>query len=139
MSLLRFQDKIYLQRSDTWFLWESAWGMFRPIEALQWDGKQFVLQDAAFCSDPMDELFGFGSLKMKEVCELLTDMYEPKLDTARAVPSLCIGPPTWVRDRQVSLTACAPRTVESWKRMCNGRARTCRSLAVRQRFTKRKL
>ena len=137
MSLLRFQDKTYLQRSDVWFLWESAWGMFRPITALQWDGTQFVVNDTAFCADPTDPLFGFGSDKMKEVCTILTDQYEPQLEKARNVASICIGPPSWVRDRQVSLTACAPQTTESWKRLCNGRSKTCKRVQVRQRFTRR--
>lgn len=139
MSLLSFQDKIYLQRSDTWFLWEAAWGMFRPITSLQWDGAQFVMDDKAFCSDPTEELFGFGSDKMKEVCTILTDLYEPQLEKARIVPSICIGPPSWLRDRQVSLTPCAPQTTESWKKMCNGRAKTCKRARVRQRLTRRNL
>ena len=139
MSLVSFQGDTYLQRGEHWFLWESAWGMFRPITALQWDGIQFRKNDKPYCLDPLDELFGFGTMKMKEACTLLTDMYESKLESALPVASLCIGPATWIRDRQVSLTPCAPSDLASWKRLCSGRAKTCKQSVPRQRFTKRNL
>ena len=137
MSLVSFQGNVYLQRSTHWFVWESAWSMFRPIDALQWDGTRFVTDDKAYCADPTDELFGFGSEKMKEACSILTEAYDGKRSEAAAVSSLCIGEGTWLRDRQVSLTPCAPRDVPSWKRLCGGRSATCKQHLARQRFTKR--
>lgn len=137
MSLVSFQGTTYLQRSGHWFAWESAWGTFRPIDALQWDGARFITDDRAYCGDPTNDLFGFGSEAMKEACAILTDTYESKLDGAAPVSSLCIGEGTWVRDRQVSLTPCAPTDVASWKRMCGNRTSTCKQRLVRRQCTKR--
>jgi hypothetical protein len=87
---------------------------------------------------PLDSLYGYGSDAMKKVCEALTAQYAPQLDKAVAVQTPEIGPLLWFRDRRISLTACAPRDIASWKRMHRGRPRTCRHVVLKNKFTRRR-
>jgi hypothetical protein len=138
MSVVRFRDQVFLQKNSHWFLWEPAWGMFRPIDALQWDGSSFTVDDTAYCSDPMSELYGFKTVEMRNVCSKLTELFESVVEDAPSVDSICIGPSTWFRDRQVAMTPCASKDFASWKKLCNGKSKTCRNI-VRNKFTKRNL
>lgn len=136
MSLVTFQDRTFLDYKGRWFLWEASWESFRPIDAVQWDGTSFVIQDRLYCTDPMDELYGYGSTQMKELCSHLKPLRERK---SLAVETPVIGEPEWFRDRQVAVHPCAPRDKESWKRMCRGRVHTCRRAVARNKFTRRNL
>lgn len=140
MEFIRFQDKIFLQKGSQWFLWESAWDMFRPICAVAWDGSRFTIDDEIYCKDLFDEYYGFGSPEMYRICEKLTDEFEQKLDEAKPVHNICIGRnPEWFRDSPQVLTVCAPRTIESWKAKANsiGKRRTLKNCS-RHTFTKRR-
>lgn len=137
MSVVRFRDDVFLDYKGNWFLWEPSWEKFRPIDAVQWDGSTFQIVDTQYCSDPMDEWYGYGSEKMKELCDALEPFYykgEPK-----QVESLAIGNSEWFRDRLMALSPCAPRDKESWKRMCHGRTRTCRRPPRVQKLTRRSI
>lgn len=124
MSLVRFQDKIYLSYKKHWFLWEPAWERFRPVHSVSWNGNSFVVDDREYCSDPTDELYGYGSSQMKQACDALTKMYSSQ--TLQNVHTPEIGALEWFYDRRVSLTPCCPRTKESWKRMVRGKYKTLR-------------
>ena len=134
MSVYQFRDSTFLLYKSLWFVWESAWDGYRPVDALRWNGTRFEVDDARYTSDPTDSLYGYGSESMQKVCEHLSDTYPQSL--AKPVRHLTVGPPEWFRDRMVSLTTCAPRDTASWKKMCQGRHRTCRR-GPRNRFTKR--
>lgn len=141
MSLTRFQDNVFLEYKTNHFVWEPAWETFRPIQSVDWTGSRFVLVDDAYCSDPTDELYGFGSPQMKQVCDLLRDKYATAVSSATPIKSPRIGNVVWFGDRYVSLSPCAPKTSASWKKMCQGKLRTRRHVpsTTRNKFTKRKL
>ena len=126
MSLVQYQDTTFLKYKTLWFVWESAWSMFRPIQSFAWNGTTFVIDDYPFRKTPLDPLYGFGSPAMKEVCEKLTEIFEPKLSEATKIETPEIGPLLWFRDRRVSTTPCCPKDTQSWKRLVNGHGRTCR-------------
>jgi hypothetical protein len=136
MSVVQFQDATFLDYKGNWFIWEPSWEQFRPIQAVQWDGTSFRIRDEMFCTDPSDSLYGYGTEKMKQVCEALQPYYKPN---APIVPTLVVGTPEWFRDRMVSLSPCAPRDKDSWKRMCRGRLRTCRHPPRVQKLTRRSI
>ena len=69
MSLFEYGDALFLEAHNLWFVWESAWESFRPVTSVYWDGYTFVLDDRAFCADPSDELYGYGTPAMKELCQ----------------------------------------------------------------------
>jgi hypothetical protein len=131
--LYEFQDKVYLEYKQWWFVWESAWEGFRPIEGVMWTGTAFQIQDLSFCSDPTSELYGYGSEKMRELCMLLSDIQTT--DTIK-VSTLPFGT-EWFRDRFVAFTLCAPRDVKSWKRMVKNKPRTCRKEPRGKKLTRR--
>ena len=133
IMLYEFRDKIFLEYKKYWFVWESAWESFRPIQGIVWDGDTFQIQDELYCSDPTSELYGYGFEKMKELCELLQDHSN---QTPTKVSSLPIGT-QWFRDRFVSLTPCAPTDVLSWKRMVQNKPRTCRQIPRGKKLTRR--
>jgi hypothetical protein len=137
MSLVIFQDKTFLGYKQTWFVWEPAWESFRPIRSVSWTGTRFQIDERGYCDDPVSELYGYASPQMKQVCETLTETYGPKVGTATPISTPEIGPMTWFFDRRVSLSPCADRDKESWKRMCRGRKRTCRR-GNAEKFTRRK-
>lgn len=136
--LVRFHDTVYLHIKSRWFVWESAWSMFRPIDGLAWDGAKYIMNDTAYCSDPTSKYYGFGSEPMYTLCYHLTHEYSEKVADAPTVPSLTIGPSTWFFDRTMSLTPCAPTDKSSWRRAINGKRKTLRVL-TRKTFTKRNL
>ena len=131
--LYDFNDQLILEHKGWWFLWETAWDSFRPIDDLQWDGTHFVYNDREYCADPSDPFYGYGSQVMKDLCELLGDS---RHDLPEEVDCLRIGSPEWFMDRPVALTACAPRDRASWKRMAGDAYRTCRRSRGRK-FTRR--
>lgn len=108
--------------------------MYRPIDGLRWTGTDLKLDDRAYCTDPMDDLYGFGTHRMYNHCFNLSQSFGD-IENAKPVPFLTIGTPEWFRDRPIALTPCAPRDIESWKRM-NLRRKTVRR-HVRKTFTKR--
>jgi len=135
--LIQFGDRIYLQLKTQWFIWEPAWELYRPIAGLVWNGEKHEIDDTEYCKDPTTELYGFGSEKMKELCEVLTEKF-PRENAVRTT-SFPIGNATWFRDRMASVTICTPKDIGSWKKMIsNSKARTCKNL-TRNRFTRRKL
>ena len=133
--LYDFRDRLILEYKGWWFVWEEAWDSFRPVDAIQWDGTRFLLDDRAYCNDPSDPLYGYGSQNMKDFCRLLGQRkteYEP-LETV----TLEHGPLEWFFDRRVALTPCAPRDHASWKRMVQNKPRTCRKAPKGTRHTRR--
>ena len=134
MSVVKVGESVYLDVKSSWFVWESAWDSYRPVTSVAWDGSRLVLDDRAYCADPTDPLYGYGSAKMQALCALLTTTYPPSSARPSSLPA--IGPPTWLYDRFVSLTPCAPRDKASWKRFHKGRYRSPRS-APKTRLTRR--
>jgi hypothetical protein len=141
MSVTKFQDDVFLEYKTNHFVWEPAWETFRPIQSVDWSGDRFVNNDNTYCIDPMDELYGFGSQQMKQVCDALRDRYAASISGATVVKSPQIGALSWFGDRYVSMSPCAPKTSASWKKMCRGSAYTRRHVpsTTRNKFTKRKL
>jgi len=138
MSLYKYQNLTLLDYKSNWFLWESSWRGFRPITAIAWDGTKFFLDDRAYCSDPSNPLYGYGSVQMKQVCDLLSRTYESKLDGAHVMKTPAIGRTEWFHDRMVSFTPCADKDMASWKRLAKGRHDTLRR-ALRNKLTRRVL
>jgi hypothetical protein len=136
MSITKYGDTIFLNSKQHWFVWEPSWEMFRPITSFAWTGTDYEIVDRAYCADPMDPLYGFGTPQMKHVCDVLTATYASRLDTAVPITTPSVGPSEWMFDRTVSLTPCAPRDRDSWKRMTRGRTRTLRH-APRNNRTRR--
>ena len=130
--LYEFRDKTFLEYKQWWFVWEPAWEGFRPIQGVKWDGQTFQMDDAYFCSDPTDPLYGYGSSQMREFCELLNERNKDPVK----VSALPIGT-EWFRDRFVDFTPCAPRDVQSWKRMVQNHPRTCRKAPRGKKLTRR--
>jgi len=131
--LYDFNDQLILEHKGWWFLWETAWDSFRPIDNVQWNGSRYVYDDRDYCADPSDPLYGYGSQVMKDLCNLLGDSIH---DLPQEADCLRIGAPEWFYDRPMSLTTCAPRDLPSWKRMSKGVHRTCRRHRGRK-FTRR--
>jgi hypothetical protein len=126
MSVVQYQDTTFLHYKTYWFVWEPAWSLFRPIQSFAWNGTSFVVDDSLYCKDITDPNYGFGSAPMKELCEKLTELFEPQIATSRKIDTPEIGPLIWFRDRRVSITPCCVTDVSSWKRLTNGRSKTCR-------------
>lgn len=131
--LYELQDRVYLEYKQWWFVWEPAWESFRPIEGVLWNGTSFVIKDEGFCSDPTSQTYGYGSDKMRQLCGMLQDKFSTN---PQKVSTLPFGN-EWFRDRFVSLTRCAPRDVQSWKRMVQNKPRTCRNKPRGKKLTRR--
>ena len=135
--LYDFRDRLVLEYKQWWFVWEESWESFRPINGIAWDGTTFRINDREYCSNPFDPLYGYGSERMKELCDVLGDIRvdEPPVE----VDTLLTAPASmeWFYDRRGALTPCAPRTRESWKRMVRSHPRTCRKAPKGRAFTRR--
>jgi hypothetical protein len=141
--LVRFADHIFLTQNTQTFVWDTAIGMFRPIHTVGWDGYRMNINDDCYTADPMSETYGFGTPEMYKVCMNLTNMYESKVNSPSGVPTssfLNVGEVVWFRDRPIAFTPCAPKDIQSWKRLVAGHPRTCRRRpANKNKFTKRNL
>ena len=135
MSLFEYGDALFLEAHNLWFVWESAWESFRPVTSVYWDGYTFVLDDRAFCADPSDELYGYGTPAMKELCQRMNAL--PATETIQSFKTPQIGPLVWFRDRFVSVSPCTPLDTRSWKNMHRGKYRTCRRAPKGKRLTRR--
>lgn len=136
--IVRFNGQTFVKRVGRWFIWESSMGTFRPIDGYDWDGTTFVIDDKAYCSDPMDIHYGFGTTLMKQACKGITELYESHVETAPEVPFLDVRPVEWFFDRPLSLTKCAPRDRAAWKKFVQNHGKTLRK-HPRKTFTKRTL
>ena len=134
MSVYQFRDNTFLNYKTYWFVWESAWDGYRPVDALRWNGLTYEIVDTQYTKDPLSLHYGYGSAVMKKVCEMLTQKYPQ--DEAVLVRDLSFQTPEWFRDRLITLSPCAPRDNVSWKKMTMGRHRTCRRGPV-NKFTRR--
>lgn len=119
-------------------MWDSAIGLFRPIDGFAWNGTDWVLDDIAYRRDPLEKTYCFGSAEVLATCVALSKKYESAIETAPTASYVSIGNPTWFRDRPVNFTHTAVRDVASWKRLVKGRARTCKQRSA-NKFTKRNL
>ena len=135
--LVRFQDRIFLQQGR-WYLWDSAIGLFRPIDGFAWNGTSWSEEDQKYRPDPLEKTYGFGTAENLAKCIELSKKFEDAIQSAPTVSYLAIGTPQWFRDRPVNFTHSAPKDVSSWKRMTQGRARTCKRRST-NKFTKRTL
>lgn len=130
--LYEFRDKLFLEYKKWWFVWEPAWEAYRPIEGIVWDGTTFQIQDDMYCSDPTSPMYGYGTNQMRELCTLLQE----NQGTPVKVSTLPFGT-EWFRDRFVAFSPCAPRDVQSWKRMVQNKPRTCRMPPRGKKLTRR--
>lgn len=137
MSVLRFQDHIFLQYKTHIFVYEPSWDMYRPIDGVAWNGREWVIQDREYCKDPFDSLYGYGRQTMHEVCDVLTNKFQE--EEGKVVPYPSLGKLEWFRDRYVMLTPCAPRDTGSWKQLHRGRVRTGKNRGLRNKFTRRNI
>jgi hypothetical protein len=135
--LVRFQDRIFLQEGR-WYLWDSAIGLFRPIDGFAWNGNRWIIEDKLYTKDPLEKTYGFGSVEMLTKCIELSKKYESRIESVPTASYIAIGNPQWFRDRPVNFTHSASRDVSSWKRMVQGRSRTCKRRST-NKFTKRTL
>jgi hypothetical protein len=133
--LYEFRDRLVLEHKRWWFVWEEAWDAFRPISGIRWDGNSFVFEDREYCTDPLDPLYGYGSQTMKDLCDLLGDQRLESLP--HEVRMLETDEMEWFFDRRIALTPCAPRDHASWKRMVQGKGKTCRKAPKGHKYTRR--
>lgn len=134
--LVRYQDRVFLQDGRQWYLWDSALDMFRPIDGFAWNGDAWVVDDRAYCMDPLSKTYCVGSMGAQ--CAELTKKYGDKVEAAPTASYISIGVPVWFRDRPVNFTHAASRDASSWKKLVNGHARTCKRRSA-NKFTKRNL
>jgi hypothetical protein len=134
MEVCNFKGTIYGKLENQYFVWDSSWEIFRPIEKLGWNGKEITIVEK-YKQDLFDPWYGFGSPEMKKLCERLTDI------TSLDVPESGIPWFTeWWKDRYCSFAYdCSPRTSASWLKYIkytNSRAKTLRT-HFKTRATKR--
>jgi hypothetical protein len=125
MELCKFKETIYGKLANQYFVWDSGWESFRPIERIGWDGSKITFRDHKYKKDLFDPFYGYGSLEMKELCKKLTETIELDIPE-RDIPWFSV----WWRDRKCDFTSeCVPKTPESWikyLRYTNSKARTLR-------------
>ena len=133
--LYEFRDRLVLEYKKWWFVWEEAWDAFRPVNGIQWNGDGFTFDDREYCTDPTNPLYGYGSQTMKDLCDMLADQRLEELP--EEIDTLETENMEWFFDRRVSVTPCAPRDHNSWKRMVQNDGRTCRKAPKGKKFTRR--
>ena len=117
MDLIEFEETLYGKLKGRYFVWDSCWEIFRPIDTLGWSGTSITWSSTSYTKDIFDEWYGFGSSPMKELCKQLTEHTE--LSGARKINDIWswyTGSKVWWNDRTVCfLNDCVPRTSTNWK------------------------
>jgi hypothetical protein len=135
--MFRFQDRVFLKHADTWYVWESHWDSFRPIDAFAWNGTKYVVYDVSFTKDPFSELFGYGTPEQLAISRRLTEANVDKIESAPVVTTATIGDPIWARDRWAVM---APSAIGTWRThltVLGSKARTCKRQPRGKKVTKR--
>ena len=136
MELLNFKGILYGKLKTQFFVWDSAWELFRPIEKIVWDGNKIIFIDKKFKEDIFSPYYGFGSAEMKKLCRELSDTTEIHIAESDSLPWL---ESEWWRDRKCTFSPCASRDTQSWiryLRYTNSKNRTLRK-HLDNRATKR--
>jgi hypothetical protein len=122
MELCEFRERIYGKYKSRLFVFESAWGSFRPIDGVGWDGRVLREVDEAYKQDIFSSAYGYGTENMKTVCDHLTRHVEleervPISDSFQFWKWCGAQDAVWWRDRPCVFTSkCVGRTPEDWKR-----------------------
>jgi hypothetical protein len=128
MELCKFKGIIYGRLKKNYFVFETEWDSFRPIERIAWDGNKVVIIDKYYKQDIFSPFYGFGSDEMKRVCKRLTEVTELGVPESDTMPWL---DEEWFRDRRCNFAyICTPRTTDSWikyVRYLNSKPRTIRN------------
>jgi len=134
MELCRFKGNLYGKIKTQFFVWESEWDLFRPVERIAWDGSKIVVVDHRYKKDIFDPYYGFGSAEMKAACKKLTDITELGIPESDSLPWL---DKEWFRDRKCTFAyACTPKTSASWLKYVkyqNSKPRTLRAHTASQK------
>lgn len=144
MELRVFHDRIYGKYESQLYIFEPTWDLFRPIEKVGWNGKQYSSVDSKYKTDLFSEFYGYESIEQKKLCRQLIETTE--LENVIEI----VDPVTfwkwcgeieakWFRDRPCVFTS--PCVTKDWVRYLkylNIRQKTLRQYP-RTRMTKRLL
>jgi hypothetical protein len=133
MELCNFKGIVYGKIQNQFFIWDSSWDSFRPIERIVWDGNKIDIIDSKFKEDLFSSYYGYGSAEMKKLC---LELSNNSLDISESnIPWFT----EWWRDRRCNFSECAERDTKSWLRFLkytNSKHRTLRK-HIENRATKR--
>jgi len=139
MELCKFKGTLYGKLKTQYFIWDSEWETFRPIEKIGWNGTEIIAVDSKYKADIFDAWYGFGSPEMKQLCKRLTEITSIEVPESSFIPWL---KEEWWRDRECSFTSnCISRSAQSWQKYIqylNSKSRTLRR-HIRCHATKRLL
>ena len=136
MELIKFKGRIYGRLDTQFFIWESSWESFRPIEKIVWDGSKVTVIDSKYKTDIFDQYYGFGSHEMNLKCSILSQEANLEIPENNDIKWLN---EEWWRDRRCSFSPCAQKDSLSWHRYLkytNSKHRTIR-MHTNNRATKR--
>jgi hypothetical protein len=121
MDLIEFEDTLYGKLKGNYFVWDSCWESFRPIDSIGWNGTTITWSATSYTKHIFDEWYGFGTSEMKEICKYLTSNVE--LPNARKITDIWswyTKESFWWRDRKCCLlNSCVPNSLSSWKSYIN--------------------
>jgi hypothetical protein len=127
MELCNFKGTLYGKVGTQFFVWESSWETFRPIERIGWNGSRVVIADEMYKEDIFSPYYGFGSPEMKKVCRRLTEITEIGVPESESIPWL---DREWWRDRRCTFAfECSDKSPTSWLKYIkytNSKPRTLR-------------
>lgn len=145
MELIKFRDQLYGKHLNEFFVFETLWDSFRPINGLVWNGEGLMTDDSMFKTDLFDENYGYGTVEKKRLCKYLTEITE--LGNFKQIDNPIdfwkwSGQENvkWWKDRPIIFeTSCTGRSVSDWKHYLaylNTRAKTLRR-PLKGRLTRR--
>ena len=144
METVVFRDNTYGKFSGYLFIYDGAWGSFRPIKKVGWNGSVFVVDDSDFKKDLFSPDYGFGSAEMKQICRLLSENFEELISETIQDPILfwrwCgTSDVKWFKDRPaVFVQTCSSLDWQTYISYLGSKHRTLRR-GPRGRMTRRLL
>jgi hypothetical protein len=136
MELCKFKGILYGKLGTQFFIWDSSWESFRPIEKIAWNGNKITFIDSQYKQDIFDPYYGYGSEDMKKLCNHLSETTELGISES---PHMRWLDSEWWRDRKCTFSECASRDNSSWNRFIkytNSKPKTLRR-HIENRATKR--
>jgi hypothetical protein len=136
MDLIKFKGILYGKLDNQFFIWDSSWETFRPVEKIAWNGSKVIVIDSKYKSDIFDPYYGFGSREMNLKCLNLSQTTDLEIPENTDIKWLT---EEWWRDRRCNFSPCAEKDVTSWRRYLkytNAKHRTIR-IHTKNRATKR--
>ena len=100
MDLIEFEDTLYGKLKGNYFVWDSCWESFRPIDSIGWNGTTITWSATSYTKHIFDEWFEETYLDMIHEKMGRNDITIDTIDELTGRPDVCV--PTQTKPDEIT-------------------------------------